>query len=45
MYRIALASTAGAVLTGLAALTGCSSSPAPAAARPAATVTVTVTAS
>jgi hypothetical protein len=41
MYRIALASTAGAVRTGLAALTGCSTSPAPAAARPAATVTVT----
>jgi hypothetical protein len=41
MYRIALASTAGTVRTGLAALTDCSSSPAPAAARPAATVTVT----
>ena len=39
MYRIALASTAGTVLTGLAALTGCSSSPARAAARPAAMVT------
>jgi hypothetical protein len=44
MNRIALASTAGIVVAGLAALTGCSSSPAPAAARPAATVTVTAAA-